>query len=106
MAVYPNAEELCDGQYNDCTDINFSFGTPPALESDDDGDTFVECNYDANSWVGSSHVTGGLDCDDSDPSRNSSATEIWYDGVDSDCSGGSDFDQDGDGEDSDQYGRR
>ena len=38
------------------------------------------------------------------PNRNSSATEIWYDGVDQDCSGGSDFDQDSDGEDSDQYG--
>ena len=49
---FSNAPELCDGQYNDCTDVNYSFGTPPALESDDDGDTYVECDFDASSWVG------------------------------------------------------
>ncbi len=38
------------------------------------------------------------DCDDTDPAVNPGATEVWYDGVDQDCSGGSDFDQDGDGE--------
>ena len=31
-------------------------------------------------------------------------SEIWYDGVDQDCNESSDFDQDGDGEESDQYG--
>ena len=71
-SVYSNAPELCDGQYNDCTDVNYSFGTSPALESDDDGDTFVECDYDSNSWVGSLQVTGGLDCDDTDPLLNMS----------------------------------
>ncbi len=37
------------------------------------------------------------DCNDGDGSIFPGATEAWYDGVDSDCSGGSDFDRDGDG---------
>ncbi len=39
------------------------------------------------------------DCDDNDATVNPSATETWYDGVDSDCDGWSDYDADGDGED-------
>ena len=37
------------------------------------------------------------DCDDSDPTINPSATETWYDSVDQDCAGDSDWDADGDG---------
>ncbi|MCB9758329.1 MAG: putative metal-binding motif-containing protein [Alphaproteobacteria bacterium] len=39
------------------------------------------------------------DCDDDDASANPDASETWYDGVDSDCDGGSDYDSDGDGYD-------
>lgn len=45
-----------------------------------------------------------FDCDDSDPTIHPDATEVWYDGVDSDCRGDSDLDQDGDGENSSAYG--
>jgi hypothetical protein len=38
-----------------------------------------------------------VDCDDGDPAVNPGASEIWYDGVDQDCSGGSDHDADADG---------
>ena len=44
------------------------------------------------------------DCDDSDANVNPGATEVWYDGLDSDCSGGSDYDADGDGIASSDYG--
>lgn len=38
------------------------------------------------------------DCDDFDPDVYFGAPgEVWYDGVDTDCSGNNDFDQDGDG---------
>ena len=39
----------------------------------------------------------GGDCDDSDPDVRPGATDTWYDGVDSDCAGDDDFDQDLDG---------
>ncbi|MFZ6052810.1 putative metal-binding motif-containing protein [Halocola ammonii] len=44
------------------------------------------------------------DCDDMNPAVNPEAEEIWYDGVDQNCDGLSDFDQDGDGEDSVEFG--
>jgi len=39
-----------------------------------------------------------------DVTINTNATEVWYDGVDSDCDGMNDYDQDGDGHLSDEYG--
>jgi len=53
------------------------------LLDDNDGDKF----------------NGAEDCDDDDPDVNPDAQEIWYDGVDQDCSEGSDYDADGDGHD-------
>ena len=44
------------------------------------------------------------DCDDNNPDINPAASEVWYDGVNSDCSYGSDYDADGDGADSDAWG--
>jgi len=44
------------------------------------------------------------DCDDTDPAVYPGAYETWYDGVDSDCDGASDYDGDGDGWDGDAYG--
>ena len=41
--VYPNATEVCDGQYNDCTaTTNIAVGAPDD-ELDNDGDGWVEC---------------------------------------------------------------
>ena len=47
-------------------------------------------------------ITDG-DCNDNNVNVNPDATERWYDGLDQDCSGGSDFDQDGDGHDDARY---
>ncbi len=44
------------------------------------------------------------DCDDRDDTVHPGAEEIWYDGVDQDCDGASDYDADGDGHDSQAYG--
>jgi len=46
------------------------------------------------------------DCDDADASRNESAADAWYDGVDGNCDGANDFDQDGDGHAAVEFGGR
>ena len=66
-----------------CADKGGETGVEPAASEDADGDGYA--------------VT--YDCNDQDPSIYPAAPETWYDGVDADCSGGSDYDQDGDGED-------
>ena len=51
---------------------------------------------------GHDHVAlGGDDCDDADPNAYPGASETWYDGLDADCAGDSDFDADSDGFDVD-----
>ena len=44
------------------------------------------------------------DCDDDEASTYPGAPDTWYDGVDSDCDGADDYDQDGDGFSSDEHG--
>jgi alpha-tubulin suppressor-like RCC1 family protein len=44
------------------------------------------------------------DCDDTSAAIHPGAEEVWYDGVDSDCDGGSDYDADGDGQDAEKWG--
>ena len=94
---YPNAPELCDGLINTCG------GSLPVEEVDFDGDFYVECSIDVNGWLGAPVIQGGDDCDNNNADLNPGATEIWYDGIDQDCSGGTDYDQDGDGQDSADY---
>jgi hypothetical protein len=68
----------------------------------------VELTGETNPDVdGDGHLAEGLggdDCDDLNENTYPGATERWYDGVDSDCGGDSDFDADGDGWDADPEG--
>ncbi len=91
--VYPGADELCDGILNNCDNALSS------NEIDDDSDGYVECSIDGGGWDGNPAVVGGNDCDDANPDRFPGNPEVC-DGIDNDCSGGSDDpfgDSDGDG---------
>jgi len=61
------------------------------------------CDADGDGWL--STACGGEDCDDNDPTVFPGAEEIWYDGIDQNCDGLSDYDQDMDGFDSDAHPR-
>ena len=70
-------EDNCLEPFNECAGV-----------VDADGDTFTNLS----------------DCDDGDASINPDATEVWYDGVDQNCDGLNDFDQDGDGDNAVGFG--
>ena len=98
----PGALEVCDGEDNDCdSSVDEGAINATTFYADSDGDGFGDLG---NSIAACSATTGFInnsgDCNDNDTAINPGAVEIWYDGIDQDCSGGSDFDQDGDGHDS------
>jgi hypothetical protein len=72
---------------------------------DSDGDGFVERQYEGLftfNVEGSTPLPSG-DCDDTDDGISPAAVDSWYSGIDEDCSGNNDFDQDGDGQVPDEY---
>ncbi|MEL6341840.1 MAG: MopE-related protein [Myxococcota bacterium] len=105
-AVYPSAEEVCDGADNDC-DQEIDEGLTTTYYEDDDGDGFGDA-YDAIEACAQpeGYVEDSADCDDRDAEINPSAEEIC-DAYDNDCDGGVDeglevtveyyIDHDGDG---------
>ncbi len=82
----------------DCDDNDASATDPVTFFTDADGDGFGDpdteqtaCTFPAGA------ADNGDDCDDTDADVFPDAPDAWYDGVDSDCAGDDDFDQDGDG---------
>jgi hypothetical protein len=81
--VHPGAEETWyDGVDQDC-DGGGDF------DQDADG-------YDTDTYAAAGGLFGD-DCDDTSAAVNPDAVETWYDGVDANCAGDDDFDQDADG---------
>ncbi len=92
---------------DDCDDtaatVNPGAVEDPTNGVDDDCDGFVDggTTDDADN---DGYLASVDDCDDTDPAVNPGATEVWYDGVDQACDGGDDYDQDGDGYTSADFG--
>jgi hypothetical protein len=83
-SVYPNAPDTWyDGIDSDCEEND---------DFDQDGDGYILEFY----GLLSSLPIG--DCDDENGTIYPNAPDIWYDGIDSDCLGNNDYDQDGDGD--------
>ena len=99
--TYPQADELCDPQDRNCNGQPIDNAVDVlTFYADGDGDGFGTNNTTEACVRPNGYADADGDCNDSVGSVNPGATETWYDGTDQDCSGGSDFDQDGDGADS------
>jgi hypothetical protein len=96
---------------SDCDDADVAVGS-----GDLDGDGYDACNAedpldcddeDAAVNPGVDADSDGynmcMDCDETDAAINPGADEVWYDGIDSDCDGWSDYDMDMDGSDAMMY---
>jgi hypothetical protein len=97
VSIHPDAEDpWYDGVDADCLADD---------DYDQDGDGYVPDEYvglETEGVPGSGALPGG-DCDDELGSINPAANDAWYDGIDSDCGGEDDFDQDADGYVDDTY---
>jgi hypothetical protein len=67
-------------------------GPAPKDTGTDSGDTGLTSDLD-----GDGYPEEDGDCDDGDATVHPGADEVWYDGIDENCDGLDDFDQDGDG---------
>ncbi len=83
------------------TPIVFASNDPdsPSLELPVQGATIADEDGDGHDTI----AANGDDCDDTDASVNPDEEEEWYNDIDNDCSGGSDWDQDADGYETDAH---
>ena len=99
----PNSNDTDNDGLTDLLEIN-EYNTDPNSE-DSDNDTLSDLeeiytyqtdpNNPDNDNDGYTIIQG--DCNNLDTSVYPNATDIWYDGIDSNCDGANDFDKDGDG---------
>jgi hypothetical protein len=112
--VNPGETEVCDSSdrdedcngFADDDDGALDTSTTTAFYPDDDSDGYGDRNAAATDLCDATPgtpVTDNTDCNDTAFSTHPGSFEVWYDGVDSDCDGNSDYDADGDGYDSEDY---
>jgi hypothetical protein len=104
--VHPGADELCNDLDDDCDgEIDEEAVDAPGWHVDNDADGFGDPEGAVESCDPiEGLLEDGTDCDDDDPAIHPGAIETWYDGIDSDCDGWSDYDADQDGHDGAAWG--
>jgi hypothetical protein len=108
--IHPDATEICDAVDNNCNDLvdddddGLDLTTATLFYPDLDLDGYGAGVAEMSCLEPDGHVLDDTDCLDSDGASYPGAAEVWYDGVDQDCAGGSDYDADGDGVDSADHG--
>ncbi|MES2643920.1 MAG: MopE-related protein [Myxococcota bacterium] len=90
---------------NDCDDADATLGDGVTWYADADGDGYGSATNTAYSCdMPPGYVADATDCNDTFSPVNPGATETWYDGVDANCDGADDDDQDGDGHRAEGHG--
>ncbi len=109
-SVNPGAVEVCDASDTDEDCNGFSDDNDTGATglytyfADSDSDGFGDATTALSACVApTGHVLDDTDCNDGDENINPDEDDTWYDGIDSDCDGASDYDADADGFDSDNY---
>lgn len=88
-AVFPGAEEICDGLDNDCDEEVDNGATDATFwYPDADADTYGDLSGEVSACEAPlGHVADATDCDDTRAEVNPAAAEICNAGVDDDCDG-------------------
>ena len=114
-AQYPNADEYCNGEDDDCDSFVDESGSVDELDYfiDSDADGYVDSSvvahqcYAPDGYLSADEAFGMSDCNDSDALVNPGVSEGVADGVDENCDGYEacyvDADSDGFGSDSVTY---
>jgi MYXO-CTERM domain-containing protein len=87
-AVFPGADEHCDGRDEDCDGLTDETPVDPVplfVDADEDGFGVGETGDSGCPLDGYAAVGG--DCDDTDATIHPLASEVPYDGTDNDCDG-------------------
>ena len=100
--INPDAEESCNGVDDDCdgeADEGF-IADATTWYTDGDGDGYGDPDSGQQACEQpTGTVADASDCDDGNARAYPGGPEVYYDGVDGNCDGASDYDRDGDGHD-------
>lgn len=99
--VHPQGGRDCDGRDEDCDgEVD---EVPSWLDVDRDG--YGDSSYGhVGCPVPEGYALHSRDCDEADDAIHPGAAETWYDGIDQDCDGRSDWDADIGGDDATSFG--